>query len=205
MAIERAFDPVIGGQVTARDVDAVIARLAARQHGVVARWQLLAGRLGRRAIDHRVERGRLHEVHRGVYAVGHQALSQRGRWMAAVLAAGPGAVLSHRAASGLWGVRRSNALEITAPGRRRRPGIVTHEALLPRDEVTTRAGIPVTTISRTIFDLAAVASFHDVEAAANQAHYHRLTDTLSLAALVARYPHRRGNATIRRLLQEQRI
>ena len=91
MPIDPALDPHIGGQSQPRSVDALIAQLAGRQHGVVARRQLVELGVGRRAIGNRVERGRLHVVHRGVYAVGHRALTQRGRWMAAVLAAGPGA------------------------------------------------------------------------------------------------------------------
>jgi len=172
---------------------------------VVARWQLLARGLSARAAEQWVRRGRLHEVHRGVYAVGHSVLSVRGRWMAAVLAGGPGAVLSHRAAANLWGVRGGFEIEITAPRLCRRPGIIAHRATLPRDEVTTRAAIPVTTIMRTIFDLAAVAPFHHVEAAANQAEYQQLTDILSLKDLAARYPGHRGQATITRLLKEARI
>jgi hypothetical protein len=79
--------------------DALVAELAARQHGVVARRQLVALELGHRAIDYRLAAGRLHPVHRGVFAVGHRRLTQHGLWMAAVLACGVGAVLSHRAAA----------------------------------------------------------------------------------------------------------
>jgi len=188
-----------------RSTPRAVADLASGQHGVVARRQLIALGIGRSGIDHWVHAGRLHPVHAGVYAVGHRVLSQHGRWMAAVLAFGPGAVLSHRAAAGLWGVRRSRALEVTAARRCRRPGILTHRAVLPPDEVTTRAGIPLTTITRTIFDMAAVCRFHDVEAAANQAEYQQLTDTLSLGELAARHPGHRGAATISRLLAEHRI
>ncbi|MBW8060531.1 MAG: type IV toxin-antitoxin system AbiEi family antitoxin domain-containing protein [Solirubrobacterales bacterium] len=80
------------------------AALATRQHGVVARRQLLAAGLGSRAIEGRIDAGRLHKLHRGVYAVGHERLSQRGFWMAAALAAGESAVLSHRSAAALWGL-----------------------------------------------------------------------------------------------------
>src|SRR3954454_8663619 len=197
-----SFDRHSGGEVTERSRDARIAALAGRQHGVVAGRQLRAVGVGPDAITYRRRSGRLHELHRGVYAVGHTVLSIRGRWMAAVLAAGPDAVLSHRAAAGLWGVRRSTALEITASRRIRHDGIVPHRATLPSDEITTRAGIPVTTITRTIFDLAAVARFHDVEAAVNEAQYRELKDSLSLAALAARYPGRRAQQTIRRLITE---
>lgn len=117
-----------------------MAELALRQHGVVARRQLYGLGLGRRAIDGRVERGRLHRVHRGVYAVGHRGLTRDGHVMAAVLAGGEGAVVSHRSAGALWGVcaDRATAVEITVPATRRdRAGIVQHQATIARDERTT--------------------------------------------------------------------
>jgi very-short-patch-repair endonuclease len=186
-------------------VDRDIAELASRQHGTVGRRQLLAFGLSAKTIDRRVARRWLHVIHPGVYAVGHRALTMRGLWMAAVLAGGPGAVLSHRAAAALWGVRRSSAIEVTSPRHLRRRGIVAHRATLPPDEVTTRAAIPVTTITRTVYDLAAVRPYHDVEAAANQAEYQQLTDTLSLGALVARHPHCRGIASLKRLIADNAI
>ena len=99
--------------------------------------------------------------HRGVYAVGHARLSQHGRWMAAVLAAGKGAVLSHRAAAKLWEVWRRRVpagIDVTAPANRRdRPGLRIHRTrnLDPRD-VTDHDGIPVTTIARMLVDLSSV-------------------------------------------------
>src|SRR3954470_25056397 len=113
MSDVRRFHPDIGGECTA---DLAIAILAERQHGVVARAQLLALGVGPRAIDHRVACGRLHVVHRGVYAVGHRRLTIRSWWMAATLATD--GVLGHRAAAALWGVRRSEAVEVTAPRKR---------------------------------------------------------------------------------------
>src|SRR6187200_3214926 len=82
--------------------DAAAALIAARQHGVVTAKQLAAAGLGRTAISERVKRGRLHRIHRGVYAVGHRGLSLDGRFIAAVLACGEGAVLSHGSAAVLW-------------------------------------------------------------------------------------------------------
>jgi len=179
--------------------------LAERQHGVVARRQLVALGMEEHRIDHRVAIKRLRLVHLGVYAVGHRVLSLRGRWMAAVLAAGRGAVLSHRAASALWGLRRSQALEITCQRRIERPRILSHEGALRPDEVTTRAGIPVTTVARTLLDLAAVLPHADVESAFHQADYQHRTDLTSLDALVARYPTRRGAPTIKRILEDARL
>jgi hypothetical protein len=113
-------------------LDARLAALAARQHGVVARWQLRALGLCDTAITERVAAGRLHRVHQGVYAVGHTVLSPRGRWMAAVLAGGPGAVLSHAAAGALWELRSSAAtrIDITRPSLRpREAGRAAHPPL----------------------------------------------------------------------------
>src|SRR4051794_2906497 len=90
--------------------DGEIARLAAQQHGLVARGQLLALGLHPSAVTYRLRRGRLHPVHAGDYAVGHPVLGRHGRWMAATLACGPGAALSHAAAAALWGIRPSSAV-----------------------------------------------------------------------------------------------
>jgi hypothetical protein len=97
-------------------VDAAIAAIAARQHGVIARIQLLRMGLGRRAIAHRIEQGRLHIVQRGVYAVGHARLTVHGRWMAAVLASGEGSRLSYRSGAMLWSIRRTERglIEVTS-------------------------------------------------------------------------------------------
>src|SRR4051812_3807674 len=80
--------------------------LARRQHGVITRAQLLTGGVSAEGIKHRVAKGRLHPVRRGVYAVGRPQLTRQGNWMAAVLAAGPGAALSHFAAGALWEICR---------------------------------------------------------------------------------------------------
>jgi Protein of unknown function (DUF559) len=123
--------------------------------------------------------------------------------MAAVLAAGPGAVLSHRSAAGLWGIRRwrgGNVDVTTSSSRRRRPGVTWHVTNLPADEITSLAAIPVTTVPRTLLDLAAVLDHRGTELAINEAEVHRYTDPLSLPALLARYPRRRGTAAIRSIL-----
>src|SRR5215213_2092555 len=91
-----------GAQFRTHSLDRTVAELARQQHAVVSRQQLLALGMGRRAIVGRLERGQLHEVFRGVYIVGVRRISTKGRWMAAVLAGGQGAVLSHRSAARLW-------------------------------------------------------------------------------------------------------
>jgi very-short-patch-repair endonuclease len=165
--------------------------------------QLAGSGLGRGAIWHRLNRKRLHPVHRGVYAVGRRRLARPGAWMAAVLACGPDAVLSHRSAAVHWGIRGSDPLrtEVTAPSRvGRRDGIRAHRASLPADEVTEVDGIPVTTAARTLFDLAARLDRHQLERAIEQAEALRLSDTTPLAALVKRYPGRRGTAVLKKTL-----
>src|SRR5690242_21849244 len=102
-------------------------KLARRQHWVITRAQLLALGFSSEAIKHRIERGRLNPVRRGVYAVGRPSLTQHGRWMAAVLSCGDGAVLSHSSAAALWrmGPERRSVIELSLPSlsRRRRPGL----------------------------------------------------------------------------------
>jgi REase_MTES_1575 len=126
---------------------------------VVSRAQLLVLGLSGAAIDRRVRAGRLHLLHRGVYAVGHRVLTIEGRWMAAVLAAGRGAVLSHASAAMAWELRRtaSALIHVTVPGdpgRKRRKGISVHRsATLTAKDVTVHKGIPITTPERTIIDV----------------------------------------------------
>ncbi|MDX6622529.1 MAG: hypothetical protein QOE75_461 [Solirubrobacterales bacterium] len=129
-------------------------------------------------------------------------LSQHSHWMAAVLAASPGAVLSHRSAAALWGIRSNHGgpIDVTSPSKAKSHRLIRrHEGGLPPDEVTIRDGIPVTTVPRTIFDLAA-ESPQAVEPALRQAEYLRLYDSLSLLDLLDRYRGHRGNRAIRAAL-----
>jgi hypothetical protein len=163
----------------------------------------LAAGVTSRAIRHRVARQRLHVVYRGVYAHGRRALTIDGRRIAAVFAAGEGAALSHRAAAALWELRPSPALEVTsAADRRGQADITVHHLPLPLDEVTAMRGIPVTTVPRTLFDLAAVLPRSQVERAINEAEMRPLTDPLSLADLVRRHCGRKGIATIKAILRD---
>jgi predicted transcriptional regulator of viral defense system len=154
-----------------RAIEIEVQELAARQHGVVARRQLTALGLGEDAIDHRLASGRLVRLHRGVYALGHAELRREGRALAVVLTAGPGAVLSHRSAAAHWGLRPwgGSFVELTAPGRagiRRRPGRFVHRsASLSPAEATIERGVPVTTVPRTLLDLAAVVPAHHLRRA----------------------------------------
>lgn len=184
-----------------------MAALASRQHGVAARRQLLALGVGRHTITRLLRRGHLHVVHRGVYAVGHRRLTRYGNWLAAVLAAGPGAVLSHRSAAALWGIRDFNrrTIEITAPREVQRPNLSVCDSTLPPDETTTHDAIPITTPARTLLDLAAVLDEHALARAAERAEALRLTSPTSVADLVARYPRRPGTPNLNRLIEEHRI
>ena len=120
--------------------------------------------------------------------------------MAAVLAVGRDAVLSHRAAGAQRGVGRWRHLETTAPTRREHRGITIYTSSLPEDEVTVVRGIPTTSLSRTLLDLASVLPPHQLERAINQAEVQGLTDSLSLPDLIARYPRRKGVGTIKEIL-----
>lgn len=180
----------------------MIAKLAAAQHGVVSHEQTAAAGLGRGALEHRVRQGRLHRVHRGVYAVGHPRLTREGRWMAAVLACGPEAWLSHASGTALWeiGAFRGGAVDVTVANRSgRRPGrgITLHRprSLLP-EEVTRHRGIPVTTVARAILDLAGVRPQADVERALEQAERLRLLELERLRAVLLAHPGHHGHGVL---------
>jgi very-short-patch-repair endonuclease len=154
-----------------------VALDAARQHGVVTVGQLYGAGIGKSGVARRLRAGRLHRVHRGVYAVGHAGLGQHGHWMAAVLACGEDAALSHRSAAALWDLLKPfrGPIHVTAPsynGRSRRPGIVLHRcaslAALPT-HVTRRQGIPVTTPARTVEDLRGTVAPYLLRRATRQA------------------------------------
>jgi very-short-patch-repair endonuclease len=168
--------------------DWAIADLAVRQHGVVSTAQLRAAEITWTSISTRVKAGRLHRVHRGVYAVGHEALSQEGRWMAAVLAAGTGnpsgrvtilaawgAVLSHRSAAELWELlpREGGPVHVIRAGdggRRSRPGLRIHRSRsLGSAQTRLRLGIPVTSPARTLDDLRAAVPSRVLRRATRQA------------------------------------
>jgi hypothetical protein len=179
-------------------LEAEIATLAARQHGVVSSSQLQSLGLSDRAVRKRCAAARLHRLHRSVYAVGHTRLTLEGRWMAAVLAGGPGAVLSYRPAGGHWNLRRwTGRPAITVPTRRRSSGpIEIHCSTLPDDEWTTRDGIPITTVPRTILDLATLLDHHDLARVIEEAEFQQLADELSLPTLLERHRGERGTRRV---------
>jgi hypothetical protein len=188
-----------------RRLDRAVAALAVRQHGVVA-WAQLA-RLGmtRDELRTRVAAGRLHVLHRGVYGVvSHPLLRIEGHWLAAVLAVGDDAALSHRSAAALWELLpagRGDPEVAVARTLRRRAGIRLHcLRSLPNGHVTIRNTIPCTTVARTIVDLACVVAPRRLERALGQAEVLRLYDRNEIEAVLATNPRRPGSRTLRALL-----
>jgi hypothetical protein len=192
----------------AAELHRAIAALAARQHGVVSRRELLLLGFEPGAITRLIGAGRLHPIQRGVYAVGHRLTSRKGRWMAAVLAGGGNAVLSHFSAAELWRLLKpaGRLPEVTIRGSRRsRPGLRFHSSPLPADEVGRRDGIPVTVTARTLLDIAPGLTAVRLKSAVDVAEGRQLGGELSLADLLDRYPRRAGTAAIRRVLADGRI
>jgi hypothetical protein len=167
-----------------------LAGLAERQHGLVTAAQLARLGLDASARSKRIRAGSLHRIHRGVYAVGHRRLSQEGRWMAAVLAAGDGAGLAGLSAAVLWQIwrRKTDTIDVVAPGRRRgQPGFRLRACrhFDPRD-VTTRAGIPVTTVARTLVDLTDDLDAHQLANVIHEAAFRKRFDAAATRAAMAR-------------------
>ena len=165
---------------------------------------MLALGFGKDAIQHRIASGRLHPLHAGVYAVGHRLISKQGWLMAAVLASGPGAVLSHHSAAMVWGLRSytERAVHVTVPRKSTSSKrIRRHHSLLPADEWTVEEGIRVTTVPRTILDLAATVDADTVENLLRESERLRLSDRLSLPDLIERYRGKRGTKKVQLALQ----
>jgi predicted transcriptional regulator of viral defense system len=205
MPTETAAESDMGTLLRSREREQAIARLADRQYGIVARRQLIEVGFKPGAIGRRVRAGRLHPLHPGVLSVGHRVISRQGRWMAAVLASGEEAVLSHWSAAALWMIRPStrSVIDLTAPRKGRSwKGIRRHHIGLLDDERTVEEGIPVTTVPRTILDLAATESVDAIKNLLRESEYRRLYDRLSLWDLVERYPGRRGVRRVRTALEE---
>lgn len=209
MPDKAAFDPRRGS----------ISLLAERQHGVVTAAQLYSLGLSRDQVSRRAANGWLHRVHRGVYAVGHRNLSGHGRWLAAVLAVGGDAALSHEPAARLWRLRGGSAgarpgsgsppspgIDVTLPGQRgaaKRAGIRIHRcSSLSPGERTERDGIPVTTPARTLLDLALVLPRRQLERAIDEAERLRLCSAGELRGLHERHRGRAGTALVAAVLDE---
>jgi len=186
--------------------DLRIARLAARQHGNVTTHQLRAAGLDRNQVHRLVRNGTILPRHTGVYAVGHVPATRASRWMAAVMALGPHAVLSHLAAAALWGIVRgavpTHVLVPTTAGIRHRDGIIVHRAPLRPGDATAIDGIPVTSLVRTLLDLAAVLPVGDLGRAFEEAQIQHGLSPEALAVEVVTRRRYRGNAWLGRLLAD---
>jgi hypothetical protein len=190
-----------------RPLDDKLADVAAAQHGVIPLRQLNEIGLSRRAVSHRAAAGRLHRIHQGVYAlVPPPLLTIRGRYLAAVFACGPDAALSHRSAAGLHGLRRNAAgrVEVIVPGRSTRchDSVEVHRSirLEPALDLTVVDAIPVTTVARTLLDLAAVVPRRALERALDQAEILRVFDLTALRDQIARNPGHPGAGRLRATL-----
>ena len=187
--------------------DGRIARIAFEQHGVVTFAQLRDAGLGVGAINLRVRNHRLHRLHRGVFAVGHTRISREGRWHAAVLALGEGALLSHVSAGALWGLRPSSAavVHVTVPtdaGRGRRAGIVVHRSVSLRGaDIAVRGAIALTSVSRTLLDLAAMLTPPRLERAVEQSLALRLFDLRAVQSVLDANPRRPGAGALAAIVE----
>jgi very-short-patch-repair endonuclease len=178
-----------------------LAALAATQYGVATHAQLAELGFTRSAIGRAVERGRLHRLHRGVYAVGHAAITDHGTCLAAVLACGHGALLSHRSAGWLWGLLPACPIpaEVTAPNRgRARVGIGLHRvAKLEEADLGRSEGIPVTAVPRTLLDIASSGATKCLQRSVDRAERLGLLDLIEIDAMLARNRGRSGVSALR--------
>ena len=186
-------------------VDELIEELAAKQLGLVTRAQLCAAGVPGDVIDRRVRAKRLRQMHRGVYRVG-PLVAPRSRELAAVLACGPDAALSHKSAGMLWQLLPADEsapieVSVSQGNRGRRPNIRVHRVSLRAGEVTSLEGVPVTSVVRTLLDLSAVIGGRDLERVLAQAERHHGLDRRQLQALTDGHAGRPGAPTLRALLQ----
>ncbi len=191
-------------------VERAIARVAGRQDNVITREQLIAAGLGRGAIEHRVETRMMQRLHRGVYLLGAAPPTPMARARAAAMACGADAVVSHRSAAEMFGLlpEAGGDVDVTVIGRNphRQTGIWIHRvAHLPRHEVVTMRGTRITSVARTICDLAATEPAREVEAAFQEALYRKIVTERPLAAIIEREPRRKGAPVIRALIEDPRM
>jgi hypothetical protein len=191
-----------------RDPDRRIGALATQQHGSVARWQLTELGLTPQHIAYRIQIGRLVRIFRGVYAVGHPRLTREGWWMAAVLASGERAVLSHGDAAALWDLMpaRGSLVHASTPARSgRTPNhrrIRLHRVgTLTADETTVRDAIPVTTLPRTLLDVAAVLRPRALEDAVAQADRLGVFDLIAMRRVLDAHSRQHGAPALRAVLE----
>lgn len=181
-----------------------LARIAGAAHGVVTRAELLRAGITPAQIRQRLHAGALLAEHRGVYRVGHRAPSIEARYLAAVRACGAEALLCGHAAAFLLGVRRGRPPmpEVRAPTERRIAGVRTHRArrIDPRDATTWR-GVPVTSVARTLVDLAATLSPDELARACDEAGVRHETTPRQVDAVLRRSPNAPGAGRLRAVLR----
>jgi predicted transcriptional regulator of viral defense system len=186
-------------------VEEEIGRLAVTQNGVLTLGQLEALGLSRRAVQQRERMGRLHRIHQTAYSLTPGVMTERGRFMAAVLAGGPEAVLSHRASAYLWGIvdEWRPPIDVTAPNRRGRSphGVAAHRdgSLQPIDK-TTQHGVPCTSLARTLLDYAGAEPEWKVRKAVSEAEVLRILDPDAVRSVLRRGRRRRGVARLRLIM-----
>ena len=191
-------------------VERAIARIAALQDNVITAAQLRGAGLGRGAIAHRVKVGTMQRLHTNVYLLGAAPPTPMARARAAAVAYGAGAVVSHRSAACLYGLLPDAGGDIDVTVVRRCPrqklGIRRHRvADLPPQDVRNMRGIKVTSVARTICDLAATESARDTEHAFQEALFRDKTSDRAINAVLQREPRRRGAPVIRSLLKDPRL
>jgi very-short-patch-repair endonuclease len=188
-----------------RGLEREIARIARRQDNVITLAQLLDAGLGQRGVRHRVKAGAMQRLHRGVFLLGAAPPSRMARARAAVMACGEGAVVSHRSAAEMFGLLPETDREVDVTVVGRNPGFHAGVRLhrprsLARHHVTNVRGVPVTSVARTICDMAATEPPNEVESAFQEAQYRRILTPGAVAAVLKREPRRRGARVIRALI-----
>jgi hypothetical protein len=184
-------------------VERELARIAHKQHGVVTRAQLLSAGITVKRIRRRMEKGTLIAVHRGVYRVGHKAPSVEARYMAAVLGCGEGALLCGPAAAHLQGLLKGQppAPEVIAPMQRKLRGVLTHHSRRMRpEEAATYRSIPITTVRRTLVDLASTLSLSALARACHEAGVKHGTTPAQVESLLKFRPNAPGAYNLRQIL-----
>jgi very-short-patch-repair endonuclease len=191
-------------------VERAIAQIAGRQDNVITREQLLRAGLGRGAITHRVQAGAMQRIHKSVYLIGPAPPTPMARARAAALACGEGAAVSHRSAAELFGLLPEVAgdIDVTVVARNpgRRPGIRLHRvSCIPAQDIVVMRGLRVTSVARTICDLAATEPARECEDAFQEALYRRLVSDRALAAIIEREAKRKGAPVVQALLRDPQL
>jgi Transcriptional regulator, AbiEi antitoxin len=184
-------------------VEQKLARIASTSHGVVTRAELVRAGITAEQVKQRLRRGTLLREHRGVYRVGHRAASVEARYLAAVRACGEGALLSGRAAGHILGILKGSVPppEVTTREKRRVRGVKTRRSRVDRRDATRWHGIPITTVPRTLVDLAAVLASDDLARACHEAGVRYRTTPRQVEVVLERRPNSPGATNLRQILR----